>query len=151
MKLFRITSKSEKETRQFGIFFARALLRMASQKALVVGLVGDLGSGKTTFMKGFAKGAGITARVQSPTFVLAKPYTIKRRGHYRTLYHIDAYRLKNAKDMHVLGWKEWIGDPKNIIVAEWAERIKNILPMHRFEIRFTHVSENKRRLTFYAF
>ncbi|MDP2676679.1 MAG: tRNA (adenosine(37)-N6)-threonylcarbamoyltransferase complex ATPase subunit type 1 TsaE [bacterium] len=151
MELFRITSKNEKETRQLGIIFARAFLRMTSKKALVIGLMGDLGSGKTTFMKGFARGAGITGHIQSPTFVLAKPYTMRKRGNYRTLYHIDAYRLHHAKDMYVLGWEEWAKHPKNIIVVEWADTIKSILPKHRFEIHFQHAGIHKRKLIFYIF
>lgn len=151
MELFRVTSKSEKDTRWLGVFFARAFLRMASRKALMVGLVGDLGSGKTTFMKGFARGAGITARIQSPTFVLVKPYTIQKRGNYKTVYHIDAYRISKPKNMHVLGWNKWIGDPKNIIVAEWADVIKSILPKHRFEIRFQHKNRHQRKISFFLF
>ncbi|PIR69567.1 MAG: tRNA (adenosine(37)-N6)-threonylcarbamoyltransferase complex ATPase subunit type 1 TsaE [Candidatus Niyogibacteria bacterium CG10_big_fil_rev_8_21_14_0_10_46_36] len=138
MQLFHYTSESEKETKRFGAAFARAIQALSSKGALVVGLSGDLGSGKTTCMKGVALGFGIRVGIQSPTFVLLKSYTIKKSRKHTQLHHIDAYRLRSAKDITSLGWGNIFSDPKNIIFIEWPERIVSFLPKQRFEIRFRH-------------
>ena len=152
MKLLRIISHSKEQSQKIASVFARGLFlhSASSKKAIVIGLKGELGSGKTTFVKGFARGLGIKKIIQSPTFVIAKNYSL-RITHYALLIHVDAHRLKSGKDLVYLGWDEWIKDPKNIILVEWAERVKKILPKHRFEIHFKHLVGNKRKITFHIF
>ena len=104
-------------------------------------LYGDLGSGKTTFIQGLAKGLGIKRRVVSPTFVFMKQYQ-------PSFYHVDLYRVNNVKEAKVLGLEELFNDSRAIVAIEWAERIKEILPEKRIDIYFDYVSENQRKITF---
>ncbi|MEK7582949.1 MAG: tRNA (adenosine(37)-N6)-threonylcarbamoyltransferase complex ATPase subunit type 1 TsaE [Patescibacteria group bacterium] len=107
--------------------------------AIVIGLEGELGSGKTTFVQKFAKALGITEHITSPTFVILKKYG--------NLVHIDAYRLKSSEDLKKLGIQELIEDPRNIIFIEWADLVADILPNDRITIHFEHVSEGKRKIS----
>lgn len=113
------------------------------RKSNIIGLSGELGSGKTTFAQGFAKALGVKQKIISPTFVLIKHYPL-RVTRYAHLYHIDAYRINKPKEIIDLGWKEIINDPQNIILIEWAEKIKKILPKKHFFINFKHINKNKR-------
>lgn len=128
--------KNEKETRKIAKILAQEILK--SKKGIIIGLEGELGSGKTTFIKAFAKGLGIKRRLTSPTFVLMKKY--------KNFYHFDCYRIKDYKDILELDFKEIISNPKNIIVIEWAEKIKKILPKHTIWLKFNIVSEKERRV-----
>jgi len=115
-------------------------------KALVFGLKGDLGAGKTTFLQGFGKGLGIRGRIISPTYVIMNRFPLKK-GKFRNFYHIDCYRLENVKEMKALGFEEIIGDKKNIVCVEWPERIKRILPKETTMIGFEMLEGDKRRIT----
>jgi tRNA threonylcarbamoyladenosine biosynthesis protein TsaE len=134
--------KNEKETSKLAKILAKEILKIISKKknALVIGLEGDLGAGKTTFIKAFAKGMGIRKRLTSPTFVLLKKY--------KNLYHIDCYRIKNAQDILALDFEEIISLPKNIVLIEWAEKIRKILPKDKIWIKFEIVSDKKRIIKF---
>lgn len=103
----------------------------------VFALSGDLGSGKTTFIQGFAKGLGIKSKIISPTFILMRTYKGIRQ---LTLCHLDLYRLEGDVEEEVknLGLEEIWDDPKNIVVIEWAEKIKSILPKNTKWIRFSN-------------
>ena len=94
--------------------------------AFMIGLVGELGSGKTTFTQGFAQGFGITESVLSPTFVLMRQYPLRKKR-FQTLIHIDCYRLNNPRELFALKWQSLRADPRNLILVEWADRIKDIL------------------------
>ncbi len=107
--------------------------------AIVVGLYGNLGAGKTTFVQKFARACGITESVVSPTFVILKKYG--------NLVHIDAYRLKNSRELEAIGIHELIADPKNIIFIEWADRVEDILPNDTIKIHFDHVNETTRKIS----
>jgi tRNA threonylcarbamoyladenosine biosynthesis protein TsaE len=89
----------------------------AAQSGLVIGLSGDLGAGKTQFVKGLARGLGIAARVQSPTYVLVNIYT----GGRLTLFHLDLYRLDTPGQIAAAGLEEYL-QPAGVTVIEWAER-----------------------------
>ena len=108
--------ESEQEMLNFGKNFAN--------KANVIELIGDVGAGKTTFVRGLAKGLGIKEPVTSPSFTISKSYALKNGG---TLVHYDFYRLSDpglmADDL-----KENLSNPKNVIVIEWGESIKDLLP-----------------------
>ena len=109
---------------------------------VVIALEGDLGAGKTTFTQGFAKALGIKAKVKSPTFLLMKEHHLKNQS----FFHIDCYRVKTYKDLVPLEVTRIIKDPKNIVVVEWPERIKPILPKKLIRVRLKHVSENERSI-----
>lgn len=104
---------------------------------MVIGLVGDLGSGKTTYVQHRAKELGISETVTSPTFVLLKIYPIPR-GEFKQLVHIDTYRLKDETELTKLGIQELMDDTKNLIMIEWADKVRNILPPDTVWIDFKH-------------
>jgi tRNA threonylcarbamoyladenosine biosynthesis protein TsaE len=148
-------SKSVEETAKIARDFARSLKENYKEdKATVVGLYGELGAGKTTFMKYLAEAFGITETIQSPTFVIEKIYEIVVSSkssvvRFKHLIHIDAYRrIDKESEMINLGWSEIIADPKNLICIEWPERIKGIMPEHT-KILFEHsgnLNENERKI-----
>ena len=113
--------------------------------ALVVGLYGDLGSGKTTFTQAVAKIFGIKEDITSPTFVIEKIYNIDH-ANFTNLVHIDAYRLDSAKELAVLDWDRTLGNQKNIIFIEWPERVIDILPANHAKIYFKFLGEFEREI-----
>ncbi len=104
-------------------------------------LEGELGSGKTCFAQGVARGLGIVEIVASPTFILANEY----RGGRLPLFHLDAYRIRSADEARGIGLDDYLaGD--GVCVIEWAEKIRNALPPECLWISFRHVAETKRGL-----
>lgn len=149
MKTRKIITKSIWETQKFAKEFAQFLTReFDSRVSLVIGFFGDLGAGKTVFCQGFAKGLGISRNIHSPTFVILKTYKLQANSY--KLIHIDAYRLQNPKELLDLGWNELIQNPNNIILIEWADRIKKILPQNYIQVKLKHICQNKREITIKA-
>ncbi len=103
--------------------------KLASQlnPGAVLGLVGELGSGKTHFVKGLAEYFGIKKNITSPTFVLLKPYSIKRKN-FKKLIHVDCYRLNSPKELLAIGFDEYLNNTDYLVVIEWADKIKSLLP-----------------------
>lgn len=131
---------------------AAKLLRNLKGRNLVC-LYGPLGSGKTTFVQGLAKALGIKKRVVSPTYVLLREYPCSARSkpgseQIQSLIHIDCYRLNNEDDFKSVELKEILNNSNNLVVIEWAERIRKILPKERIEIKFDHAGKNKRKIDF---
>ena len=130
-------SKSEEETKQFAYSFT-SNLETKNDKALIIGLSGNLGTGKTTFMKYLAQCLGVKETIQSPTFVIMKKYELRNAkqnqqtiaNKYKFLVHIDAYRIEKPEEMIVLDWQDVINDSQNIVCVEWPELIAEILPKH---------------------
>jgi tRNA threonylcarbamoyladenosine biosynthesis protein TsaE len=150
MKTYHTTSSEA--TKRIGEKFAAALLaaKLPTQEsnATVVILSGELGAGKTTFVQGFFKGAGIKKRAQSPTFVLVRRYKLSPRKKFANIFHIDAYRLKSAAQLAPLAFQEILADPKNLLLIEWGEQIKSALPKSARWLRFHHgKKENERTVT----
>ena len=139
-------TKSVKETQKVAARLAKKLIQKKSKKALILALSGELGAGKTTFIKGFSKALDIKEKILSPTFVLIHRHKITN-GYFRNFYHIDCYRLKSEKDLAKLGIKETFGNPKNIVLIEWADRVKKIIPKNAVWIRFEHLGKSKRKAT----
>lgn len=107
-------------------------------------LFGNLGSGKTTFTQGFAKGLGVTTRLLSPTFIIVRRYTIPSSENL--LYHIDLYRLKNTGQMKELGLDEIFTDPQSVVVIEWAEKLGDLMPAGRVDIRFNVLDNGSHKI-----
>lgn len=128
-------TNSEEETKDLA-------KNLAKQLRGVIALTGELGAGKTTFAVGFAKGLGIKEKIISPTYVLIRQHSIPDTQ--KTLYHIDLYRLA---DFTELGLKEIMGNPNNIILIEWAEKVRNLLPKNTIWISFKTLNENQREIT----
>jgi len=125
------TTKSEKETFNFAKNFAAKF-----KGGEIIGLIGDLGAGKTIFAKGLAKGLGIKQIVNSPTFVLMKIYNCQNHKTIKNLVHIDAYRIESVKDFIAIGTEEYFNKKDTVIVIEWADKIKKILPKNTKYIIF---------------
>ena len=91
-------------------------------EALVVGLSGHLGSGKTAFVKALAKELGIKEEITSPTFVIMKIFDTANEVFPR-LIHIDAYRLERREELEAIQWEKLVSDKKNLIMIEWPENV----------------------------
>lgn len=114
---------------ELGAFGEEVLTTFSAQeKAPVLALTGDLGAGKTAFVKELAKHLGIKEEVTSPTFVVMKSYAIPAHPFLKTLTHIDAYRIESEDEMRVLGFTELLDDPTRLIALEWPERIAALVP-----------------------
>lgn len=152
-----------KETQKLGELLAQEL-----RGGEVLCMEGDLGAGKTTFTQGLLKGLKVKGPYTSPTFLIMKEYRVTQNAKRGTqnverkkqdaaihdprstihgIYHIDAYRI-NDKDLLNLGWEEIVADEKNIIIVEWSERVKKILPKDSLKIKFEWLDENQRKISF---
>jgi tRNA threonylcarbamoyladenosine biosynthesis protein TsaE len=140
-------SRNPADTIEYAKNFAKKL-----KGGEVVGLIGELGSGKTTFVKGLAEGLGISETITSPTFVILKEYNILRpKSHFRSVItglkfvHIDAYRVENIDDIKSAGIEDYLGRDNAILVVEWAEKIKKILPKNTIYLNFKHTNKENNR------
>ncbi|TSD03159.1 MAG: UPF0079 ATP-binding protein [Parcubacteria group bacterium Athens0714_16] len=155
-----IISKNTEETRDIAKNFLQNL-EQPNKKALVVGLHGNLGSGKTTFVQFVAEALGIKGNITSPTFVIEKIYPVKfrqRRTRFngaskienrewpKKLIHIDAYRLQKGEELRVLGFEEILNDSGNLVLIEWPENVLSALPKEILKMEFEFVDENTRRI-----
>ena len=125
-------------------------LRPSERGATVIGLQGDLGSGKTAFVQSIAKIFGVAEYVTSPTFVIQKRYKINNSNHneFKNLIHIDAYRLDSGEELLNLGWREILSNPKNIIFIEWSERVAEILPPNTMKLHFKFIDNKTREISY---
>ena len=133
-------TKSAQETQSLGQKIAANLVG-----GEIFALSGDLGSGKTTFVQGFSKGLGLTSRIISPTFILMRKYQISGKD----FYHVDLYRLEKDVEKEVinLGLIDVWGKSNNIVVVEWAEKIKNSISKNAKWIFFENLGEDRRKIT----
>ncbi|MCA9405709.1 MAG: tRNA (adenosine(37)-N6)-threonylcarbamoyltransferase complex ATPase subunit type 1 TsaE [Candidatus Omnitrophica bacterium] len=136
----KLKTHSQQETMAFGEKLARRL-----KPGDILCLKGDLGTGKTTLVKGLAKGLGLkSTQVNSPTFVLMNIYEGKT-----DLYHFDLYRLEEVNQITVMGWEEFFyGD--GVSVIEWAQRLGGLMPSEYLDIQLKHKGENVRELSITA-
>ena len=151
MKKEYLTS-SPSQTKKLGKIVAEKVLKIKrKRRAQVLGLEGNLGGGKTTFLQGFAKGLGIKKMITSPTFVIMRRFAIPKSkypiSNIQYLIHIDCYRIKKSKEILDLGFKEIISNPKNIIAIEWANRVRKIIPQNTTWIIFEFTNKNERKIT----
>lgn len=136
-QLNKYSIDSESAMFQFGVNFAKNLPSNASH-ARVIELIGDVGTGKTTFTRGFAKGLGITTPVTSPSFTISKTYPFQNGN----LIHYDFYRLEDPGLM-LESFSESLQDSKNIIVIEWANTIANVLPNNHIRIHIEYTPSGR--------
>jgi len=106
----------------------------------VIALYGELGSGKTCFVKGVARGLDVSLPVKSPSFAIINEYP----GEV-PLFHIDFYRVEKSAEVEDIGWEEYL-NTGGIVIIEWAERVKNMLPPRRIDVYFKVLSNTARRL-----
>lgn len=124
---------SLEELRAFAQDFVHDLRPRGS--ATVVALSGELGAGKTTFAQYVARELGVGETVTSPTFVIEKIYALEGQQ-FIHLIHIDAYRLKGAEELSVLGWEAVLSESGNLVLIEWPERVPELIPDNAVRIRF---------------
>ncbi|MFA7309495.1 MAG: tRNA (adenosine(37)-N6)-threonylcarbamoyltransferase complex ATPase subunit type 1 TsaE [Candidatus Paceibacterota bacterium] len=139
-----IRTSTGDEMRATGAHFVRGLI--PKKTATVVTLSGELGAGKTTFTQGIAHALGVEETVSSPTYVIEKIYALADKE-WERLIHIDAYRLKSAHELDVLGWKDMLADPGAIIILEWPEKVAAAMPESALHISF-EIHEEERILVF---
>jgi len=136
-------SKNTKDTQILAKDFLDLILRVKNKSACIIGLYGELGTGKTTFSQFVAKNLGVKRKVNSPTFVIMKRYSLKHKN-FKNLFHLDAYRLKNHKELLILGWEEIISKPENLILIEWPENVIKAIPKKHHKIHISHTKEGHR-------
>ncbi|MBD3247664.1 tRNA (adenosine(37)-N6)-threonylcarbamoyltransferase complex ATPase subunit type 1 TsaE [Candidatus Falkowbacteria bacterium] len=141
LKMKKIITTSEKETLEFAGNMAEKI-----KTGKVFALLGDLGAGKTVFVRGFLRGLGYKGRVNSPTFVIMKIYDIKKNPQIKQVCHIDAYRLKSAADLEAIGALEYFKRKDTVVFVEWAERISKLLLKNTSYIHIESQKENTRVL-----
>lgn len=140
--LLPTTTESASETRDVG-----AQLSSALKPGTVLALYGELGSGKTQFVKGIAEGLGLSAAsVRSPTYTILHTYTDGRCP----LHHFDAYRVQTTDEFVELGFEEYVQDSTGITCLEWADRVESLLPRDAIRIQLEHVGPDRRRLSLRA-
>lgn len=132
-------TKSQAETEKI----AKELVQKL-QGGEVLALVGNLGAGKTVFVKGLAKSLGIEDNITSPTFVLMKIYQTQHEK-IKRLVHVDCYRLEKTEDLAEIGLADYLNDPENIVVIEWADRVVN-LPKNTININIDYIEGQTRRV-----
>lgn len=136
-KTYNITSNSPEDTEKLA-----ARLGASLRGGEVIELVSDLGGGKTTFVRGLARGMGIDDHVASPSFTLSKVYASPTKS----LHHFDLYRLTEpgliAHELHDI-----LGDESIVTVVEWAEAVAHVLPDSRLKISIQNKGENKREIS----
>lgn len=136
MKETLYLAENEEETKNLGLQFAEHL-----KPGFVIGLIGDLGAGKTTFAKAVAEGLGIEDTVTSPTFTIIKEYYDGRLP----FYHFDVYRLKSTEEMINLGYEEYFYG-EGVTVIEWADKILDLLPEDAIIVEFKSTDNKDERL-----
>ncbi len=113
----------------------------------IICLYGNLGGGKTTFTQGLAETLGVNDIVNSPTFVIMKKYNSEVMENKKySLYHFDCYRISDQKEILNLGWEEILNGKNNIVAIEWPEKIEEILPKERLNIKFEFINEKTRKI-----
>jgi len=131
-----LITRGEAQTEAIG----RAIEKMAAAGDLI-GLVGQLGAGKTRMIKGIAAGLGLNSRqITSPTFVLIKEYEGRLR-----LFHVDAYRLSGGKELESMGFEEIAGQG-GLTVVEWADHVADCLPADRLTVTLEIIGPQKRQI-----
>ena len=133
-------SRSPEETREYARRFA-ATLRPGDR----ICLKGDLGSGKTEFMKGLAECFGCRAELSSPTFSLFNIYHGSLRGMPVDLHHFDLYRLEHPEELEAIGFEEYLFGP-HIAVVEWGDRFAEYLSSYTATVFLDHAGGDSRRI-----
>ena len=136
LNLKEYLTASEQETEQVGADFASRL-----PGGSVVAMYGDLGAGKTAFVRGMAKGMGLNCRVTSPTFTIVNEYLGDRE-----LIHFDMYRLSSADELFDIGWEDYISRGA-VCVVEWSENVSDAFFGDEYTVSIQKLSDNKRKIT----
>ena len=129
-------TNSEAETEKVGEKFSSSL-----PGGTVVAMYGDLGAGKTAFVRGMARGMGLDCRVSSPTFTIVNEYLGKRE-----LIHFDMYRLRSSDELFDIGWEDYLARGA-VCAVEWSENVEDAFFGDEITVRIEKLSENERKIT----
>ncbi len=129
-------SKSEHDTEQIGERLSKNL-----PDGTVVAMYGDLGAGKTAFVRGMARGMGLSCRVSSPTFTIVNEYLGERQ-----LIHFDMYRLSSADELFDIGWEDYLARGA-VCAVEWSENVRDAFFGDEVNVTIEKLSDNGRRIT----
>jgi len=150
----QIISDSPEKTAAIAHDLARRLSKTTHDQATVVGLEGELGAGKTTFAQAFARSVGVEEYITSPTFVIMKSYELKKgfseKNAWKYMVHIDAYRLVDGGGLAQLGVGELFAKSDRVILIEWAERVRDILPEDHITVHIDHVEDSVRKINIHG-
>jgi len=130
-------TKTAKQTEALGKAFVKSL-----KQGAVFGLVGELGAGKTSFVKGVAKALNIKNTITSPTFVLMKVYPTKYKN-FKNLVHVDAYRIKKAAHLSGIGLEDYLNNHEALVLIEWADKVKSLIRPRKNIIKFSHTKTGR--------
>lgn len=141
--LVKITSHSEEETKKVATAFSKTIAG-----GMIVCLHGELGAGKTTFVKGLADALGVKETMTSPTFTLMNMYPVPKHPNIKTLVHIDTYRLKDEHELVDIGVEDYLGQPGVLTLVEWPEKIEGLLTEKKVtNVSIDHLDETSRSIT----
>ena len=129
-------TNSDKETEAIGEAFGRSV-----KDGTVVAMYGDLGAGKTAFVRGMARGMGIAERVSSPTFTIVNEYLGER-----TLIHFDMYRLGSADELFDIGWEDYLARGA-VCAVEWSENVEEAFYGDEVRLTIEKISDTSRKIT----
>ena len=129
-------TRSVQETEQLASEFAKELKR-----GDVIAFTGGMGAGKTAFVRGLAKGLGVSGEVSSPTYAIVNEY----RGN-PALYHFDMYRVESSEDLFTTGYYDYLDEGESILAVEWSENITDSLPEQTIYVNITPLSESERKI-----
>ena len=115
------------------------------RKGGCLGLIGDLGAGKTTFTKKICKEYNINENIKSPTFT----YVIEYQSGDVTVYHFDAYRIINSEEIYEIGFEDYIGEENSVVIVEWANNIIDEMPEDTIYVEINHNGESTREVSVY--
>jgi len=136
MPVLNLTLASAQETQNLGALLAQ----FKSELPSVWLLQGDLGSGKTTFSQGLAKGLGIKEHLTSPTFSLVNEYHF---ANGQTLFHFDLYRLGSLEELYEIGIEDYLRDPQAFSLIEWPEHFLEAFPPPYLHLFFHHAEQGR--------
>jgi tRNA threonylcarbamoyladenosine biosynthesis protein TsaE len=142
------TINSLDELAQFAESFLAEISKSETEGVVVIGISGDLGAGKTTFVQTLAKLLGVSDVVTSPTFTIMKGYETAPEAPFATLIHMDAYRIEDQEELRPLRLAELMQQPRTLICIEWAERIHKALPLNTHFLSFALDRDEVRHITY---
>ncbi|MEJ2494925.1 MAG: tRNA (adenosine(37)-N6)-threonylcarbamoyltransferase complex ATPase subunit type 1 TsaE [Ignavibacteriaceae bacterium] len=134
---FTKTVNNEDETAQLAVDFAKLV-----NNGQVIILIGNLGAGKTFFIKKLLASFGIR-NVNSPSFAIVNEYEGKIKA-----YHFDFYRLNKIEELYDIGWEDYLNDTEAVLLVEWGDLLREALPVKKIEISISFMDETKRRFDF---
>ena len=111
----------------------------------LITLSGNLGAGKTVFVKALAAGLGISETITSPTFVLMKSYKVEYKK-IKQLIHVDCYRLDGIEDVSDIGLQDFLNDPQTLVVIEWADKLDNLPKKNRIDVKIESLGQDERKV-----